>query len=104
MNLLIVATVHGLMNDIRVIDSCPCNTFRTSNSFARSDTGVVIDIESHLFRTCKTSFLFAPSHWLFLCSVLHSNRIVNTTHCFVSKIINNFRYLYTSNEFILQET
>ena len=40
--------------------TCPCNTFPTLNSFARSDTGVVIDSEPHLSRTCKTSLLFAP--------------------------------------------
>ena len=28
-------------------------------TFARSDTGVVIDSEPHLSRTCKTSLLFA---------------------------------------------
>ena len=39
---------------------CLCNTFLTSNSFARSDTDVVIDSEPHLSRTCKTSLLFAP--------------------------------------------
>ena len=32
--------------------TCPCNTLRTPNSFARSDTGVVIDSESHPSRTC----------------------------------------------------
>ena len=32
---------------------------RTSNSFARSDTGVVIDSEPHLSCTCKSSLLFA---------------------------------------------
>ena len=30
------------------------------NSFARSDTGVVIDSEPQLSRTSKTSLLFAP--------------------------------------------
>ena len=33
---------------------------RTSNLFARSDTGVVIDSKPHPSLTCKTSFLFAP--------------------------------------------
>ena len=37
----------------------PC-TLQTSNSFARSDTGVVIDSEPHLSGTCKTSLLSAP--------------------------------------------
>ena len=32
----------------------------TSNSFARGDTGIVIDSEPHLSGTCKTSLLFAP--------------------------------------------
>ena len=36
------------------------NTLWKSNSFAKSDTGVVIDSQPHLGRTCKTSFLFAP--------------------------------------------
>ena len=39
---------------------CPCITLRTSNSFARSGTGVVIDSDPPLSRTCKTSLLFAP--------------------------------------------
>ena len=34
--------------------TCPCNTLRTSNSFARSDTGGVIDSQPH------PSLLFAP--------------------------------------------
>ena len=38
----------------------PCNTLRTMNSLARSDTSVVIDSEPHQSRTCKTSLLFAP--------------------------------------------
>ena len=37
-----------------------CNTFRTSNSYARNDTGVVIDNEPHLSGMCKTKLLFAP--------------------------------------------
>ena len=40
--------------------TCPCNTLRTSNSFARSDTVVVIDSKPHMSRTCKTSLLFTP--------------------------------------------
>ena len=39
--------------------TCPRNTLRTSNLFARSDTGVVIDSKPHPNRTCKTSLLFA---------------------------------------------
>ena len=39
---------------------CPCNTLRASNSFARSDTGVVIYSEPHPCRTCKSSLVFAP--------------------------------------------
>ena len=34
--------------------------FETSNSFARNDTGVVIDNETHLSRTCKSTPLFSP--------------------------------------------
>ena len=45
--------------------------------------GVVIDIEPHPSRTCKTSLLYAPlavrgSSWLFRFSILHSNKTVNT--------------------------
>ena len=40
--------------------TCPCNTLRTSNSFARSETGLLIDSEPHLSCPCKTSLLFAP--------------------------------------------
>ena len=47
-----------LLTDAKL--TCPCNTLRTSNSFARSDTGVVIDSEQHQSRMCKTSLLFAP--------------------------------------------
>ena len=49
---------HVWLTAVKLI--CPCNTLRTSNSFARSDTGVVIDSDPHLSRTCKTSLLFAP--------------------------------------------
>ena len=52
------------MNYTNLIDSCqahlPMQYASTSNSFARCDTGVVIDSEPHLSRTCKTSLLFAP--------------------------------------------
>ena len=47
-----------------LIDSCqahlPVQFASTSNSFVRGDTGVVIDNEPHLSRTCETSLLFAP--------------------------------------------
>ena len=75
------------MNDINLIDSCKahllCNTLRTSNSFARSGTDIVIDSEAHLSRTCKTSILFAPLavgvHTVCSAfSVLHANKAVNT--------------------------
>ena len=62
-NLYIFATVHSLVNYINLKTAkltCPCNTLPTLNSFARSDTGVVIDNEPHLCRMCKTSLLFAP--------------------------------------------
>ena len=65
MNLQIFATTHNLMEDINMIDSLqvsPCNMLQTSNSFARSDTVVVVVSEPHLICTCKTSILFAPSH------------------------------------------
>ena len=53
------------MKDIHLIDSCQAHlpvqyTLRTSISFARSDTGVVIDSEPHLSRMWKTCLLFAP--------------------------------------------
>ena len=53
------------MNDTNLIDSCqahlPGNMLRTSNTLAKSDTGVVIaDSEPHLSRTGKTSLLDAP--------------------------------------------
>ena len=37
--------------------TCPCNTLWTMNSFARSDTDVVIDSEPHPSRRCKTSLI-----------------------------------------------
>ena len=40
--------------------TCLYTTLRTSNSFARSDTGIVIDSESQPSRTCKANLLFAP--------------------------------------------
>ena len=50
-------------------------SFRTSNSFARSDTGIVIDSEARPSRTCKTSLLFAPLAVRIQagCSILHSD-------------------------------
>ena len=74
MNLRIFATVHSLINDTK-FDltaaelTCPCNSLRTSNSFTRCDTGVVIDSEAHLSCTCKTSFLFAPLAFVFTLAV-----------------------------------
>ena len=51
------------MKDMDLIDSCkltcPCNTFRTSNAFARSDTGGVIDSKPNLSGKSKTNLLFA---------------------------------------------
>ena len=51
------------MNYTNLIDSCQAHLpvqYATFRSFARSDTGVVIDSEPHLSGTCKTSRLFAP--------------------------------------------
>ena len=71
------------MNDLILIDSCqaylPMLRIRLEH---RVDTGVVIDSEPHLSRTCKTSLVFAPLavgvlHWLFRFPVLHSNITVN---------------------------
>ena len=36
------------------------NMLRTLNSFAKSDTGVVVDSEPHPSHMCKTSLFFAP--------------------------------------------
>ena len=44
---------------VRTKLTCPFNTLRTLNSFARSDTDVLIDSEPHRSRMCKTSLLFA---------------------------------------------
>ena len=51
------ATVHSLMKDISLIDSCQAHLpvhyrLQTTNSFARGDTGVMIDSKPHLSRTC----------------------------------------------------
>ena len=35
-------------NVSKLLRGAPCNTLRTSNSFAKSDTGVVIDSEPYL--------------------------------------------------------
>ena len=43
MSLLIYVTVHNLMKGINIIESCQAHLPFHSNSFARSDTGVVID-------------------------------------------------------------
>ena len=51
--------------------TCACNMLRTSNSFSRGDTGVVIDSEPHLSRTCKPSFGFAT-----LAVCVHTGRFV----------------------------
>ena len=58
MNPYIYATVHSLMNYTNLIDSCqahlPVQYAPNISSFARSDTGVVIDSQPH------PSPLFAP--------------------------------------------
>ena len=54
------ATIHSLMNDINLIDS-----FRAHFPMQyASNTGVVIESEPQLSRTCKPSFLFL--HWLYV--------------------------------------
>ena len=58
--------------------TCPCNTLRTLNSFARSDTGIVIDSKLHLSPTLQSKPLvcsigYPCSQWLFCFSILHSN-------------------------------
>ena len=87
------ATVHNLMKDINMIDSCQAHlpvqfTLRTSNSFARSDTGAVID----LIGMCKTSLLLFAELAVSVhtgCSALHSNKTVTMItyqiqNCFAS--------------------
>ena len=57
--------------------TCPCNTHRTSNSFDRSDTGIVIDSGPHQSHVqskplvCSIGCLC--SSCLFRFSILHSN-------------------------------
>ena len=54
-------TTHTWLTAAKLV--CPCNTLRTSNSFARIDTVdtvVVIDCQPHPSRTCKTSLFYAP--------------------------------------------
>ena len=53
------APVHNIIRLTAAKLTCPCNMIKISNLFAGSDTVVVIDGASHLFRTCKTSLLFA---------------------------------------------
>ena len=52
------------MNGKKLIDSyqtdLPVQYTSNIELFAKSDTGVVIDSEPHLHRTCKTSILFVP--------------------------------------------
>ena len=52
-------TVRIIMNDTNLIDRCKAHLHMQhawiSNSFARSDTDVVIDSEPHPRWTCKTS-------------------------------------------------
>ena len=49
---------HNLMNYTNMTEAakltCQCNTLRTLNSFARSDSHVVIDGEPQPSHTCKT--------------------------------------------------
>ena len=49
------------MNDTNLIDSCQAHLPMqyASNIELRSDTGIVIESEPHLSRTCKTSLLCA---------------------------------------------
>ena len=44
--------------------TCRCNTLRTLNSFARSDTGVVLDSEPHPSHKCKQ--VSCLLHWLYV--------------------------------------
>ena len=60
MNLYISATVHSLKNGINLIYSCQAD-LPMQYASNRSDTGVVIDSEPHMSRTCKTNLLFASS-------------------------------------------
>ena len=86
MNHYIFATVYSLMKYIHLIDICQAHLpvqYASNIEFIRqSDTGVVVDSEPHLRRTCKNplvcSFGRPCSHWLFRFFVLHSNITVKT--------------------------
>ena len=95
------------MNYSNLIDSgqahLPVQYASNIYSFARSDTGVVIDSEPHPNHMCKTSFLLAPlavrvhdgcSAFPFYTPtkplILYDYIVIQ--NCFISKIINN---LYT---------
>ena len=69
---------YYFLSSLFLVLGAPCDTLQTSNSFVRSDTGVVIDSEPHLSRTCKTNLLFAPLAVRVRYSVLHSNTTSNT--------------------------
>ena len=89
------ANVNSIMNDTNMIDSCQAHllVLRTSNSFARSDTCIVIDSELHLSHVQNKPLVRSIgcpcSHGLFRFSVLRSEKTVNTItyqiqNCFVS--------------------
>ena len=85
------------MNFTNVTDSYPYNMLRASNSFARCETGVVIDSEPHLSRMCKTSLLVAPlavrvQAGCYAFSILLSDKTVYTIKFEIQNCFNFFSY------------
>ena len=76
---------------------------RTSNSFARNDTGVVIDNEQHMSRMCKTSLLFAP-----LAVRVHTGHsdfpFYTPTKSSIDYILNTKLFCFLGASLTLQET
>ena len=60
MNIKIFATVHSLMNDIHLIEYCQGHLPMQYASNIEIIRQKWRDSETHLSRTCKTSFMLAP--------------------------------------------
>ena len=101
MNFKIFATVHSLMYNTNLIDSCEAH-FTVQNAsnivrIARSDTGVVIDSGPHPSRTCKTSHclsvfkLAVPTNPLIRLYFKYKT-------VFIPKVNNNFHILDIYNK------
>ena len=98
MNLKIFATVHSLMNDIKLIDSCQIHLpvqYASNIEFIRQKWHWCCDWqratpELHVQNNPLVCSFGCPcSHWLFRISVLHLNKTVDTftsylQNCFVS--------------------